>query len=144
LAPAYGEAYGGGAAIIEYATTVLEVNHIVVCGHTDCGAIIGLLHPDKLAELPMVRSWLRNSDAALTVVRKRKTAIDENSTVEELIEENVILQLHHLRTHPSVAGQLAQGALALSGWVYDIGHGTVRIYHEEQHTFLPITLEGRA
>jgi carbonic anhydrase len=138
LVPAYGEVIGGVSAIVEYAVAALQVSQVVVCGHTDCGAMIGLLHPEKVARLPVVGSWLRNGEAALSVVRNRKTAADERAELEELIEENVLLQLHHLRTHPSVAGRLAEGTLALSGWVYDIGHGAVRVYDEERRRFRPV------
>jgi len=144
LVPAYGEALGSVSAIIEYALAGLQVSQVVVCGHTDCGAMLGLLHPEKVAQLPIVKSWLRHGDAALSIVRERKTAPDEHSALEELIEENVLLQLHHLRTHPSLTGRLAQGSLALSGWVYDIAHGIVRIYDEEQRKFLPVTSDVQA
>lgn len=138
LVPPYGEVLGGVSALIEYAVAALQVSHVVVCGHTDCGAMVGLLHPERVAELPTVKSWLRNGEAALSIVRNRHSADGEPSALAELIEENVLLQLHHLRTHPSVAGRLAQGSLALSAWVYDIGHGLVRIHSEEQGRFLPL------
>jgi len=141
LVPPYGDVMGGVSAIIEYAVAALEVSHLVVCGHTDCGAIVGLLHPEKVTQLPIVKSWLRHGDAALSIVRHRATARDEPSTLDELIEENVISQIQHLRTHPSVAGRLAMGTLGLSGWVYDIGNGNVRIYHEDKRKFLPLTSE---
>jgi carbonic anhydrase len=139
LVPAYGEVLGGVSAIIEYAVAALEVSHVVICGHSDCGAMTGLLQPEKVAQLRTVKSWLRNGEGALSIVRKRNTAKDERAALEELIEENVLQQLHHLRTHPSVAGRLAEGTLALSGWVYDIGHGMVRIYSEDKRKFLPVT-----
>jgi carbonic anhydrase len=141
IIPAYGEILGGVSALVEYAVDALHVSHIVVCGHTDCGAMVGLLHPEKVAALPTVRFWLRNGEAALSIVRKRKPTPNEHALLEELIQENVVQQIQHLRTHPSVAGRLAEGSLALSGWVYDIGHGIVRIYDEEQHKFLPVTGE---
>jgi carbonic anhydrase len=141
LVPTYGEQLGGVSAIIEYAVAGLEVSQVVVCGHTACGAMVGLLHPEKVAQLPIVKSWLRNGDAALSVVRSRNTATNEHAALEELIEQNVVLQLHHLRTHPSVAGRVAQGTLALSGWVYDIGNGIIRIYSEELRKFVPVTDE---
>ena len=144
LVPAYGEALGGVSAIIEYAVSALQVSQVVVCGHTECGAMAGLLHPEKVSQLPIVKSWLRHGDAAVSVVRSRATAVDEPATLAQLTEENVILQIHHLRTHPSVAGRLAQGTLGLSGWIYDIGHGVVRIYNEEQRKFLPVTPDERA
>jgi carbonic anhydrase len=144
LVPSYGEMMGGVSAVIEYAVSALQVSQVVVCGHTDCGAMIGLLHPEKVEKLPTVKSWLRNGDAALSVVQTRQTASDEPAALEELIEENVLLQLHHLRTHPSVAGRLAQGSLTLSGWVYDIAHGVVRIHDEGQGKFLPVTPDEQA
>jgi carbonic anhydrase len=137
--PPYVEVLGNVSAIIEYAVVALQVNHIVICGHTDCGAMIGLLHPEKLERLPVVKSWLRNGEGALSIVKNRNTAPDEHAALDQLTEENVIQQLHHLRTHPCVAGRLAQGALALSGWVFEIGHGVVRIYDESARQFLPIT-----
>jgi carbonic anhydrase len=139
LVPAYGEVLGGVSAIVEYAVAALNVENIVVCGHTDCGAMIGLLHPDKVDGLPTVKSWLRSGEAALRVVRQRAPGADEASTLDQLIEENVLLQMSHLRTHPSVAGALAAGALSLSGWVFDIAHGAVRIYDPHQQRFLPVT-----
>ena len=144
LVPAYGEVLGGVSSIIEYAVAALQVSHVVVCGHTECGAMIGLLHPEKLTELPTVKSWLRHGDAALSMVRGRGSAGDDKSTLEALIEENVVLQLQHLRTHPSVAGRLAQGKLALSAWVYDIAHGDVRVYDERQQKFHSVMAEQAA
>jgi carbonic anhydrase len=134
LVPPSGEVPG-----VECAVAALHVSHLVVCGHTDCGAMIGLLHPEKVMRLPTVESWLRNGEAAFRIVRQRGRAPDEHSALEQLIEENVLLQLHHLRTHPSVAGSLAAQTLALSGWVFDIAHGMVRIQDEKQHKFIPVS-----
>jgi carbonic anhydrase len=141
LVPPYGDVLGGVSSIVEYAAAALEVSHIVVCGHSDCGAMIGLLHPEKVAHLPIVKSWLRNGDSALSIVRRRNIARNEREALDELTEENVLQQLNHLRTHPSVAGRLAAGTLSLSGWVFDIGHGSVSIYDEEQRKFLPVVSE---
>jgi carbonic anhydrase len=139
LVPAYGEMLGGISAVIEYAVAALEVSQVVVCGHSDCGAMTGLLHPEKVESMPVVKSWLRNAEAALSVVRARKTASDEASALHELIEENVLLQMRHLATHPSIAGKLAQGVVALSGWVYDIANGSVSIYDEQRRKFVAAT-----
>ncbi len=145
LVPPYGEMLGGVSAIIEYAVTALEVSHVVVCGHADCGAMVGLLHPERVAHLPAVMTWLRNGEAALGVVSGCGLLTDEQVALDSLIEENVLLQLNHLRTHTSVAARLAAGFLALSGWVYDIGQGAIRIYDDEQRQFLPLTpIEGLA
>jgi carbonic anhydrase len=139
LVPAYGEMLGGISAVVEYAVVALEVSQVVVCGHTDCGAMKGLLHPDEIVAMPVVKSWLRNAEAALSVVKARETARDESAALEELIEENVLLQMRHIHTHPSVAGKLAQGKIALSGWVYDIARGSVNIYDEQRQKFVSAT-----
>src|SRR5215471_5445016 len=67
LVPAYGEMMGGVSAVIEYAVTALKVQHVVVCGHSDCGAMKGLLSPASLEKVPTVKSWLKNAHAALSV-----------------------------------------------------------------------------
>lgn len=137
--PTYSRSSGGVSAVVEYAVAALHVSQIVVCGHTDCGAMIGVLHPERVAQLPTVRSWLRHGDDALTMVRKREKGADGRFTLEDLIEENVVQQLHHLESHPSVTAALSDDRLALYGWVYDIGHGTVRIYSEAESKFLNVT-----
>ena len=135
LVPAYGEMLGGISAVIEYAVAALEVKQVVICGHSDCGAMKGLLNPDQVAKLPTVRTWLRNAEAALSVANALQGSEDSSTLLDSLIEQNVLLQLNHLKTHPSVAGALAMGKVGVSGWVYDIGHGTVRIYDEATRKF---------
>jgi carbonic anhydrase len=144
LVPAYGETLGGVSAIIEYAVAALQVSHVVVCGHSACGAMIGLLHPAKVAHLPIVKAWLHYGHTALSIVRSRNPKADEHLLLEELTRENVLLQLNHLRTHPAVAGRVADGALVLSGWVYDIGHGIVHAYDEGRRKFVPLIAEETA
>ncbi len=137
LVPAYGQVLGGVSSVIEYAVLALGVSQIVICGHTDCGAMKGLLHRDKLVNMPTVNHWLQNAEAALSVVEAKDTASNEHDKLCQLIDENVLLQLNHLRTHPSVAGKIAQGKLAVYGWVYDIGSGHVNIYDPTANRFVP-------
>lgn len=143
LVPAYGEMLGGVSAVIEYAVSALKVRHVVICGHTDCGAMKGLLAPESLESMPTVKSWLKNAHAALSVTRSLAAPDEQPSTLmRRLTEENVLLQLQHLRTHPSVAGAMARKELTISGWVYDIGQGQVRISADGGRLFAPVTLEG--
>jgi carbonic anhydrase len=137
IVPAYGEMLGATSAVVEYAVVALNVAQVVICGHTDCGAMKALLHPEKLDSVPIVKAWLRNADAAVSVAKAGHQHADEHAFVNQLIEHNVLLQLNHLRTHPSVAGRMAQGTLEVSGWVYDIAQGSVSIYDEDQRKFLP-------
>jgi carbonic anhydrase len=132
IVPAYGEMLGGVSAVIEFAVSALKVQHIVVCGHSDCGAMKALEQPATMESLPTVKNWMRNAQAAKAVA---ESLASPHATPAEslrlLTERNVLLQMQHLKTHPSVAGALARNELSLSGWVYDIGSGSVRITQDE-------------
>jgi carbonic anhydrase len=141
MVPAYGEMLGGVSAVIEFAVGALGVKHVVICGHSECGAMKALLTPESVGKLPTVKSWLKNAHAALTVsesLHERKGEDSERPLIDVLTEQNVLLQLQHLKTHPSVAGALAAGDLTVSGWVYDIGTGAVRVAEDGQREFTPI------
>jgi carbonic anhydrase len=139
LVPAYGEMMGGVSAVIEYAVSALGVQHIAVCGHSDCGAMKALLNPSSLESMATVKRWMRNAEAALSVTNSLSEKDDRPSDrLKRLTEENVLLQVQHLRTHPSVAGAAAREKLTLSGWVYDIGTGQVRISENGSRSFLPV------
>ena len=143
LVPAYGEMMGGVSAVVEYAVTGLKVQHVVICGHSDCGAMKALVRPESLTDMPAVRNWMNNAAAAMSVA-KSMAKKDERPIefVKRLTEENVLLQLQHLRTHPSVAGAMARGELTISGWVYDIGKGEVRISEDGGRLFQPVKVGG--
>ena len=139
MVPAYGEMMGGVSAVIEYAVTALKVKHIVVCGHSDCGAMKALMNPASTDAMPTVKNWLRNGLAALTVADS--VGHPDNPPAERLrrlTEENVLMQLAHLRTHPSVAGALARDDLTVSGWLYEIGTGEIRIAENGSRKFVPV------
>ncbi|WP_036140702.1 MULTISPECIES: carbonic anhydrase [unclassified Luteibacter] len=136
IVPGYGEMLGGVSAVVEYAVAVLGVRHIVICGHTDCGAMKGLLNPESTRDLPTVEAWLRNAQAARSAVFARK--LEGAEAMQAVIEENVRLQLTHLRTHPAVAAALANGTIALQGWVYGIGDGKVAVLDEDSLKFIPL------
>lgn len=141
IVPGYGEMLGGVSAVIEFAVTALGVSHIVICGHTDCGAIKGLLDRNSVAAMPTVRQWLHNAEAALSVVQARDAGEPRDVFITKLVEANVLLQLDHLRTHPSVAGGMARGTLAIHGWVYNIATGAVLMHDPALGRFEPINAE---
>ncbi|MEE4162999.1 MAG: carbonic anhydrase, partial [Woeseiaceae bacterium] len=126
---------GGMTASIEFATAALQVPHIVVCGHTECGAMKGAMNPEGLESLPHVREWLSYARAAVDVVNMLGADLDEQERMRMLLEQNVILQLQHLKTHPAVAARLAKGDLKLHGWIYDIKTGEVQAYDEANNRF---------
>ncbi len=138
MVPAYGEMLGGVSAVIEFAVAGLKVKHVVVCGHSDCGAMKALLAPESTASLPSVANWLKNAHAALPVAKTVHERSPEREILPTVTEENVLLQLQHLKTHPSVAGAIAQGELTVSGWIYEIGTGHVRVAEDGSRSFTPI------
>ncbi|MEU5582664.1 carbonic anhydrase [Streptomyces huasconensis] len=118
LVPAYAPGADGVAASIEYAVAALGVKDIVVCGHSACGAMTALAEDHDLSGAPAVADWLRL--AAASVARTAAAG-----GVPALVRQNVLAQLTNLATHPSVAKALADGKVALHGWVYDIPAGRV-------------------
>jgi carbonic anhydrase len=141
VVPPYPEAIGGVSATIEYAVGVLRVPEVIVCGHTDCGVMRGALNPGALEAYPNVTAWLRYVTSRVTGSVTRDAGVEHRESdpsAESLLaltENNVVAQLKNLCSHPTVAARLEQGDLALHGWVYHIGPGTVTAYNEASGTF---------
>lgn len=137
--PPHSNETGGMTASIEYAVAVLGVRHIIVCGHTDCGAITGALDIPALKGLPHVKEWLGHCRSAIEIVRERHNIpSDERLDIQylnEAIEENVLQQVQHLRTHPVVAAKLATGKIEIHGWMYDIKSGNIRCCGRDSTVF---------
>ena len=139
IVPPYGAVEGGEAATIEYAVSVLGVKDIVVCGHSHCGAMTGLLDQSNLGKLPAVRSWLGHAESTQRIIEENYTHIDDPAArLTATVEENVLVQLEHLRTHPSVAAALGRGELNLHGWVYKFETGQVFGFHPQDGQFIPV------
>lgn len=142
IVPPYGQMNGGVSTAIEYAVMALGVKHIIICGHSDCGAMQAVLNPASLDNMPTVKAWLRHAEVARTVVAQHcHHDCGHEHPLEFLTEENVVSQLDHLRTHPSVASRLASGQLSIHGWIYSIETGEILAYDAEKGRFLPL-LDG--
>lgn len=138
LVPAYGATSGGEVATIEFAVTGLKVRDIVVCGHSHCGAMKGLLKPESLQEMPAVAEWLKHAEATRRIVRAKYKTLSAAELLEVTTEENVLTQIENLQTHPAVAVALSEGLLKLHAWVYDIASGDVFAYDEPTEQFVPL------
>jgi carbonic anhydrase len=125
LPPYHGE-NASEAAGIEYALKALNIPNIIICGHTDCGAMKAVWHPEKAKELPAVTRWLKNGVEARKQVMAMK--LPEDQQLAAITQRNVVLQLEHLKTYPAVKERLKAGKLRIAGWVYDIEHGKVLEY----------------
>ena len=124
---------GDIAASVEFGVAALGVKHIIVMGHTDCGAMKGAMNREAVATLPKVYEWLGYACEAAEAA----TESDENPLLV-VTEANVLLQLKHLLTHPAVASGLESGQLDLHGWVYHIGTGEVTCHDAATNQFVPI------
>jgi carbonic anhydrase len=142
IIPAYAEGPGGEAATIEFALSVLDVRHIVVCGHSHCGAMTALLEPERVAGLPATSAWLRLAEPTRKLVNERYGHLSEEARLNVAIQENVLLQLESLRTHPAAAQRLAAGTLNLHAWVYKFETGEVFSFDAAAEQFLPLRAAG--
>ncbi|HEX6961454.1 MAG TPA: carbonic anhydrase [Lacipirellula sp.] len=140
IVPPYNVSSCGEAATIEYAVAVLGVRDIIVCGHSHCGAMNALLNPEQVAELPAVRSFLEHAEATARIIKENYSHITEKQArVTATVEENVLVQLENLRTHPSVLAAMGRKQLQLHGWVYKFESGQVFAYDPAHGQFESIT-----
>lgn len=137
IVPSYGPEPGGVSAGVEYAVAELGVEDIVICGHSDCGAMSAIASCKCVDHMPAVGNWLRHADAAKAVNASRNYASDKER-LDALVRDNIIAQLANIRTHPAVALALAQQRLKLHGWVYDIATGGIDVLDEATRQFVPL------
>ena len=138
IVPPHGAANGGEGATIEFAVAGLGVKDIIICGHSHCGAMKGLLDPGQLATMPTVASWLAHAETTRRIAQENYQHLEGDRLLTATIEENVLVQLEHLRTLPSVAARLARGDLHLHGWVYKIETGDVFAFDPDGGQFVSL------
>jgi carbonic anhydrase len=128
----------GITATIEYAVEALKVRHIILCGHSDCGALKAAIDRKSLQNLPKARRWLQHVEAAFSHRQPFDPADGDSAELSSLIRGNVVAQLKNLREQPAVARALPQGRLNIHGWFYDILTGRIERYDEHQRRFSPL------
>ncbi len=129
---------------IEFAVAALQVKEIIVCGHSNCGAMKAVLEPGSIEGLPAMKAWMAHAAETGRIVRENYSHLEGEARFTATVEENVLVQLENLRTHPSVAAAMEKGALRLHGWVYKIQTGEVFAYDATQAQFVPLTDAGVA
>ncbi len=137
IVPSYGPQPGGVSASVEYAVAALQVSDIVICGHSDCGAMTAIASCKCLDHMPAVAGWLRYADSG-RVVNEARQHSSPQAKVASMVRENVIAQLANIQTHPSVRLALEEQRVALHGWVYDIESGCIEAF--DGHTGKFVTL----
>src|SRR5688572_14573265 len=139
IVPPHGAANSGEAATIEFAVAGLGINDIIICGHSHCGAIKGLLNPDNIRDMPALVTWLSHAEATRRIMMAKYGHLADDALVTATAQENVLVQMENLRTHPPVAAGLARGDLKLHGWVYKIETGEVFAYDPQLGQFVPLS-----
>ncbi|MBL1067418.1 carbonic anhydrase [Streptomyces sp. 7-21] len=123
----------GETATIEFAVRVLGVRHVIVCGHSHCGAVGALVGGGDLSHLPAVRDWLTR-----TVARPGPPAGAGSPHLAEAVQHHVLAQLERLCTYPCVAERLSEGNLSAHAWYYEVHTGAVTEYRPEEAAFHPL------
>ncbi len=138
IIPPYNATNGGEAAAIEYAIHALEIENIIVCGHSDCGAIKGLLHlGNNLAEeMPSVYGWLKQAEATRRVIKENYSSYTGTKLLNITIQENVLTQIENLRTYPVIRSKLSSNKLHIHAWIYEIQTGEVFSFCPKQGQFI--------
>lgn len=138
IVPAYGNQSSGEMATIEFAVDGLGIKDIIICGHSYCGAMKGLLEPKSIENLPAMRSWLQNAELTKRIVFDHYKHLEGDELLMATIEENVLTQIEHIKTHPAVATKLANGEIRLHAWVYKIETGVIFKYDKDSGQFIPL------
>jgi carbonic anhydrase len=129
----------GEAATIEYAVQVLKVQDVIVCGHSHCGAISGVLRPELVNGLSAVEHWLTHAERVRKeIAEEHLTADGDDDLLTTAVKANVLVQLNHLRTYPSVAEVEGSGELRLHGCFYRFETGEVTVLNETRRKFMPV------
>ncbi|HEX7616624.1 MAG TPA: carbonic anhydrase [Thermoanaerobaculia bacterium] len=138
IVPPAGSSYGGTTASLEYAIVALGIRDVILCGHSNCGAMQGVLHPETLEGMPAVRQWVSYADTARRAALEGSARADEEALLERVVDENVVAQVHNLMSFPFVRVLVERGELALHGWVYDIATGRVKGLDPSGRRFVPL------
>ena len=137
-------AAAGAAAAIEFAVARLGVTDVIVCGHSDCGAMKALVAGQQTGEGPLA-AWLRSAGDSMSELERRPDLAPERPRHDRLSQAHALVQLEHLKTHMSVMSALAAGRLRLHAWWFDIGGADVHAWEPElgRFTLIDETEAGR-
>jgi carbonic anhydrase len=138
--PTYGASNNGEGAGIEYAVHALGIKDIIVCGHSHCGAMRGLLQIGSLSEeMPLVYDWLkRHAEATRRLVLENYPHCDSEKMLKIAIEQNILTQVENLETYPVIRSKLHAGKLNIHAWIYEIESGVVFAYNASLSRFIPL------
>ena len=133
------EDFHATASGIEYAVSVLNVEEIIICGHSHCGACKSLYEPIEDPSLIHTKKWLELGESAKT---SAVLSLGADAPKEELLrlteKLSVIKQIENILTYPYVKKRFENGMLHIHGWHYDIETGKIDYYNADTYEFLPL------
>lgn len=129
------------AAALEYSLNVLNIRNIILCGHSDCGAIQAVRRFQDLPEESQLRHWIKNAEAALGELMEGRVLDPTIPASNQLAQLNVLAQLEHLKQYPVVREKLETGDVILHGWYLEIETATVKVFHPGRNRFVRIDTE---
>jgi carbonic anhydrase len=137
MIPPYGRLNSAEAAGVEYAVHTLGIKDIVICGHSNCGAMKGLLQIGNLAQqMPLVYDWLKqHGEPTRRLVMDNYGEHTGDKLLKIAIEQNVLTQIENLETFPIIRSRLHSGQLTLHAWMYEIETGEVFAYDASNGDF---------
>lgn len=138
--PPYDQSHGfhGTGAAIEFAVLNLEVKHVVICGHSHCGAIRALYGEVPPTAQNLAR-WLElGREATLPVAEPAPEALRRTE------QRAIVLQLERLMDYPMVRERVGRGALSVHGWHYVIEDGEVHVFDVKRGGFVPASQADNA
>lgn len=140
VVPPFGHASVGVGAALEYAVAVLQVPHVIVCGHYGCGGVEAAFGGlEGLKHLPSLCDWL--DDVFPVMDRVRADVADESlsqvAVLRRAVEHNTVTQVAHLTSYPVVKEAMAAGKLHLHAWIYDLHTLALRVFDAEAGAFVP-------
>ncbi|NEQ28444.1 MAG: carbonic anhydrase [Microcoleus sp. SIO2G3] len=140
IIPTYGAINSGEGADIEYAVYALGVKDIIICGHSHCGAMKGLLQLGRLTEdMPLVYEWLKHhAEPTRRLVQENYKEYEGEELLKVTIEENILTQIQNLETYPIIRSKLHSGQLYVHAWIYEIETGRVYAYNASLGKFMPL------
>ncbi|HEY9691816.1 MAG TPA: carbonic anhydrase [Oculatellaceae cyanobacterium] len=137
IVPPYGATNGGEGATIEYAIQALDIKQIIICGHSHCGAMKGLMKLNSLQkEMPLVFDWLKYAEATRRLVNDHYSEYQGEELLEIMTAENVLTQIENLRTYPVIHSKLYQGQLSIYAWIYHLENAEVLAYDPHKHAYV--------
>lgn len=123
------------AAALEFSLLTLPVSAIIVCGHSECGAMDALVRRQAPSEAPNLNSWLRHAKGSLQKLGEGNRLGAHLERHNQLSQLNVLEQMNHLRTYPIVRDRIREGRLRLHGWWFDIKEAEVYEYDLAETAF---------